>query len=79
MFLLVYWSSVKLFIKFLIQSGQFPHAIDPKSPVSTLLTSSTFWKEALFDWDAGGIFADARGLIVHVINSVGDDKNDDAK
>ena len=39
----------------LMQSGQFPHAIDPKSPVSTLLASSTFWKEALFDWAAGGI------------------------
>jgi hypothetical protein len=55
MFLPVYWSSVELFIKFLMQSGQFPHAIDPKSPVSTLLASSTFWKEALFDWAAGGI------------------------
>jgi hypothetical protein len=32
-----------------MQSGQFPHGIDPKSPVSTLLASSTFWKEALFD------------------------------
>ncbi len=55
MFLLVYRSSVELFIEFLMQSGQFPHMIDPKSPVSTLLASSTFWKEALFDWAAGGI------------------------
>ena len=55
MFLPVYWSSVELFIEFLMQSGQFPHAIDLKSPISTLLASSTFWKEALFDRAAGGI------------------------
>ena len=55
MFLPVYWSSVELFIEFLMQSGQFPHTVDHKSPISTLLALSTFWKEALFDRAAGGI------------------------
>ena len=55
MFLPVYWSSVELFIEFLMQSGQFPHTVDHKLPISTLLALSTFWKEALFDRAAGGI------------------------
>jgi len=55
MFLPVYRSSVILFFEFLMQSGQLPHEIDPKSPVSALLTGSTYWKEALFDRAAGGI------------------------
>ena len=55
MFLPVYRSSVMLFFEYLMQSGQLPHEIDPKSPVSSLLAGSTYWKEALFDRAAGGI------------------------
>ena len=55
MFLPVYWSSVELFLEFLMQSGQLPQEIDPKLPESAILASNTFWKETLFDRAAGGI------------------------
>ena len=45
----------KLFLEFLMQSGQLPQAIDPKVHVSAILASNTFWKETLFDRAAGGI------------------------
>jgi hypothetical protein len=47
-------SGISVF-EYLMQSGQLPHEIDPKSPVSSLLAWSTYWKEALFDRAAGGI------------------------
>ncbi len=39
----------------LMQTGKFSQDIDYKSPFSSLFVGCPFWKEAVFDWAAGGI------------------------
>jgi hypothetical protein len=38
-----------------MQTGKLPQAVDYKAPISSLLSGSEFWKEAIFDCAAGGI------------------------
>ena len=37
------------FLKFLMLTGQLPHDIDYKNPISSLLVGSAVWKETAFD------------------------------
>ncbi len=54
-FLPVYHSGVEAFLKYLMQTGKFPHVVDYKSPILSLIAGSPFWKEMLFNCAAGGI------------------------
>ncbi len=38
-----------------MQTGKLPQDVDFKAPISSLLAGSNFWKEAIFDYVAGGI------------------------
>jgi len=48
-FIPVYRTSVVSFLEFLMLTGKLPAEVDYKTPVSSVLATSAFWKETIFD------------------------------
>jgi len=48
-FIPVYRTSVVSFLEFLMPTGKLPNEVDYKTPVSSVLATSAFWKETIFD------------------------------
>ena len=67
----LYCSSVVVFLEYLMQTAEFSHVVDYKSPILSLLARNLFWKEMLFDRAAGGISRLQVDVLFHSLTVAG--------